>query len=140
MTPMPSLDLLATLKAFPPALALHAPYRFRAVVSKPVDGDTAWVVVDRGRRTYSEWRIRLRGLWLPELDDPDPLIRARAELGRDTLSALLYRGRPCLVTTHKERDSYDRYVADIFVDDYLDVASEVLRLMAQHTVASMKER
>jgi endonuclease YncB( thermonuclease family) len=83
-------------------------YSYRATVSRVIDGDTLWVIVDYGFDHTSQEKIRLRAIDAPELST-EAGKRARAHLEN-----LLLAAQPFVITTTKV-DLYDRYLTDVFV-------------------------
>lgn len=86
--------------------------KFRAVVTRVIDGDTVDCLVDLGFNAYQYVAVRLRNIDTDELHDRDPVKRGRAQIAKEfTLKTLL--NRPVLVTTYKDNTTFGRYVADI---------------------------
>jgi len=86
-------------------------YRVVSVIDTH-DGDTTKVLIDHGRRIYSEIKLRIEGIDAPELKG-DTLEKARVarDAARSWLSA---PGRKLVVRTYKDPGSYDRYTAEIY--------------------------
>lgn len=93
---------------FPAALAGLAPYGpYRAVVRHVVDGDTLDVLLDLGFNSYTYETLRIRGIDAPERHTPQ---------GREAqayVREMLPPGAPVVVQTHKDRQTFGRYVADV---------------------------
>lgn len=87
---------------------------FRAVVRHVVDGDTVDVMLDLGWYQYAYQSIRLAGIDTPELRGTSGSERARAIGARDRVGALV-EGRPVLLRSHKQKTTFGRFVADVFV-------------------------
>ena len=87
------------------ATAKHL-YTFKAHVEKIIDGDTLWVIVDCGFKTWSRQKIRLRGINTPGITTKagvDAYKFVRKEL----------KGLPFIVIKSHGRDKYDRYLTDV---------------------------
>jgi endonuclease YncB( thermonuclease family) len=82
-------------------------YTYRATLQRVIDGDTLWVNIDCGFDTWTDQKLRLRGIDTPEMDTPEGQ-RAR----RFVEGAL--RKCPVLAITTTKPDKYDRYLADVF--------------------------
>ena len=94
-------------------------YTYRATVLRVVDGDTLWVDVDCGFFTWTDQKLRLRGIDTPEMDTPEGQ-RAR----RFVEGAL--RKCPVIAITTTKPDKYDRYLADVFYLPGQDDAEVIL--------------
>ncbi len=86
-------------------------YHYRGVLKRAVDGDTVRVSLDLGLRVYTEVALRIAGINAPEVYRGTPEDRQAGIEARDFLAR--YEGRDLLVTTHKDRQSFNRYVADV---------------------------
>jgi micrococcal nuclease len=120
--------------AFPVSLApLFGPYR--AYCTNVVDGDTIDVMVDMGLNTYRYLTLRLRNVDAPELYRPkDAAERAAARAVKQQVETLVLN-RPVLVYTHKDAQSFGRYVADVkFLSEgqVHDLSATVGRFMTQN--------
>lgn len=99
----------AALRAYPIALLALAGYGpYRAIVDRVVDGDTVVVLADVGLDAYPCVSLRLRDVRAVELRSE------RGEEARAVLETLLPPGTPVVVSTFKDRQTFDRYVADVF--------------------------
>ena len=78
-----------------------------------MDGDTYWMDVDLGMRQHGHWKIRLHSYSCPERRDPGGEEAWKAALN------LLYAAKAIVIRTYKDQLSYDRWVADIWVDGFL---------------------
>lgn len=109
-------------------------YHYRGQVVRVVDGDTVSVMLDLGLNAYHLVSLRLAGVNAPEVVGTD---RA-AGLAATAFLRTMLDGATVYVRTYKDRRSFNRYVADIWVDapgaplEYLNVADELLR--AGHAV------
>lgn len=84
-------------------------FRYTAIVTKHIDGDTFWAMVDLGFRVHAGLKIRIRQLKAPELNTDDGIAAARK------LRAVLPLATPVVLESHgKDGDaSYDRWVCDV---------------------------
>lgn len=82
-------------------------YTFRAILRSVIDGDTLWLDIDCGFDTWTDQKVRLRGIDTPELDTPE------GRRAKRFVEAAL-RNAPVLAVTTTKPDKYDRYLADIF--------------------------
>lgn len=93
-------------------------YIYRAALLPPVkqaemDGDTWWMDVDLGMRAHLFVKIRLRNYSCPERMEPGGVAAKEYTL------QLLYGAAALVIQTHKDRLSYDRWVADVYADGAL---------------------
>lgn len=103
-------------------------FRYRATVTRIIDGDTCEVELDLGDRTYRTRRIRLLGFNAPELyQGPDQAAGAAA---RDALAALIPPGSRVYVATELDRTSFDRLLGRVHApgpgDELLDIAEAMI--------------
>lgn len=89
-------------------------YHYRGTLLRAVDGDTVRVRLDLGLRTSREVSLRIAGIDAPELHRGGPDARGRGAAAKEFVGR--YEGESVYVTTHKDRKSFDRYVADIYLD------------------------
>ncbi len=102
---------------------------YRAVVKHVVDGDTFDVFVDLGMYEYSYVTIRLAGLDAPEINNRDEAERKRGIVARDRARELVLMN-PVRIVTQKDKQSFGRFIADVFYIDARGVErslAEVLR-------------
>lgn len=59
------------------------------------DGDSVWLMMDKGEYQYSNANCRLFGINAPELNDKDPEVRKKAQNSREYLTGLLGGPVPC---------------------------------------------
>lgn len=85
-------------------------YVYKAVLHRVVDGDTYELIVDLGFRVQARLMIRLRNYACPELREPKG--RAAAEYAQALLA-----GRTLLVESYKDKQSFARWVADVWIHD-----------------------
>ncbi len=84
-------------------------YTYRVYVTQVIDGDTFRAVIDLGFKIFSVQTLRLRGLDAPEIES------AQGREAKTFLAQKLEKS-PVLIRTQKS-DKYDRYLADVFVED-----------------------
>ncbi len=98
---------------------MRDPYWRRARLERVVDGDTVQMVIDLGFYTYVEHRMRLLGLNTPEMHDPNPAVRAKAQEAKTFTTTWLAEHAshaesdvdfPCFIRTEKA-DSFGRFLA-----------------------------
>ncbi|MEU7004531.1 thermonuclease family protein [Nonomuraea sp. NPDC046570] len=84
-------------------------YTYSAIVERVVDGDTFVLMVDVGFGVYTSQRVRLVGVYAPELGTP------RGEAAAEFAGAWLAKHGPkLLVRTLKDRkERYGRYLARV---------------------------
>jgi len=82
-------------------------YTYKAFVEKIIDGDTLWVTVDCGFKTWVHQKLRFRGINSPEISTA-----AGKKAFKFVCDALT--GLPFIVIKTHSRDKYDRYLSDIF--------------------------
>lgn len=103
-------------------------YRYRATVTRIIDGDTVEVEISLGCRVYTVRRIRLLGFNAPELyQGPDQAAGAAA---RDALAALIPPGSRVYVATELDRTSFDRLLGRMYApgpgDELIDIAEAMI--------------
>jgi len=121
------------------------PFQYRAWVKKLIwkdgqlvegdpfdvvhDGDTCYLLIDKGERNYSNPPCRFYGIDTPELNDKDPEVRRRAIEARDFLRPLI-RGKEVYIIS-VDKDPYDRPVVLVWLNpaDFGDRAKSVNRLL-----------
>lgn len=99
-------------------------HTYRAICTEVYDGDTYTMLVDLGFHTYANIRVRLLGVNTAELDSKDEVERTKAVVARDTTRQLLLN-KPCLITTIKDTQSFNRWIATVSVvneNSMVDVA------------------
>jgi micrococcal nuclease len=110
---------------FPHALACaYGP--FMAVVDSIYDGDTFTALVDPGFRLYSYVTIRIRGINAPELKTGTQ--RTAGAAARDGLTVLIPPGTAVKLATERDVQTFNRFVADVTLEDGTDVGTEMIRL------------
>lgn len=88
---------------------------YRGICVHVVDGDTFDVLVDLGFLQYRMLTVRLYGADTPELNSPDPQQRDRAKVARDRVRDLM-TNQAVLIRTFKDKRSFDRYIADTWLE------------------------
>lgn len=99
-------------------------YTYRAIVDRVVDGDTYDVTVDLGFKIYHKIRVRLRNV-----DTPEVFGSRASEAGRIAAAYVtnMILGKEVVITTYKTNaKSFDRWVADVTVDDYVDLGTHLI--------------
>lgn len=90
------------------------PPTYRGFCKRVIDGDTYDIFLDLGLRKYAFETIRLRGFDTPEIFHP----RNAAELEHGKAAAAraaeLLEGQQVMITTHRDVETYGRFVADVF--------------------------
>lgn len=97
--------------------------RAKFLSDKYSDGDTVWIMLDMGMRTYAELSVRIYGVNTPELTDKNEEIRKAAfDAKQATIDILKAQGEYIYLKTFKPdpRDKYGRYLADIFLFNDLE--------------------
>ena len=82
-------------------------YTYKAYVLKIIDGDTMWLNIDLGFKTWIYHKIRLRGIGTPEI---------RTTQGQEAcqyVKAALKR-LPFVIVKSHGRDKFDRYLMDVY--------------------------
>ena len=82
-------------------------YTYKAYVKKIIDGDTIWVIVDCGFKTWVHQKIRFRGINAPGITT-----KKGTEAFKFVSKEL--KGLPFIIIKSHGRDKYGRYLADIF--------------------------
>ena len=82
-------------------------YTYKAYILKIIDGDTMWLNIDLGFKTWISHKIRLRGIETAELG---------TKPGQDALQYVktALKGIPFVVVKSHGRDKFDRYLMDVY--------------------------
>ncbi len=108
---------------FPDTIKRAAPYGpYRAIVTRIIDGDTLRLAISVGFAIYTEHAIRIRDIDAPEINRGSPEERERGKASRDYLMDLLPVGSSCAVFTQKDKMSFNRYIADVTLEDSRNLA------------------
>jgi len=91
-------------------------YRYRATVRRVIDGDTYILDVDLGFRIYAAINIRVHNYDAPEMVGPD---KARGLAAKDAAAAFLSAATVIVIESYKDARSFERWVADVYVDGEL---------------------
>lgn len=90
------------------------PYRYRARITRVIDGDTVDAVIDVGFRILTTHRLHLLGVDAPELNGQDSTMRERAVQARAWMQEQVLN-KEIIVETHKS-DSFGRWLGVLYVD------------------------
>ena len=85
-----------------------------ATVERVIDGDTLILLVDLGYSVYSRQHIRLKDVNCPEVVGKD---KAKGLEASAFLFNLLPKGTQVIVHSFKQKKSFDRYVADVYLNE-----------------------
>lgn len=104
-------------------------YTYFANVLEVHDGDTYLCDIDLGFRIWTKMWIRLYGVDTEELNDKDPVRKARALAARDYVKELI-EGKQVVVTTIMTRENenvwtFQRCVASITLQTREDLAQVI---------------
>ncbi len=105
-------------------------FHYTGTVVRVVDGDTVIVNLDLGLRVFTHVSMRIAGIDTPEINKGTLEERARGMAARDALRFILPPEAKVFVRTHKDKQTFNRYVADILIPGYngemIDVATEMV--------------
>lgn len=99
-------------------------YLYKAKIVKVIDGDTVDAVLDLGFYMSAKLRLRLNGINTPELTSQDVREASNARQAKMILASLV-ESKDVLLKTYKA-DKYGRWLADIILDDGLNVNNYLL--------------
>ena len=85
-------------------------YRYMAEASRIIDGDSLHARIDLGFRVTVTLPLRVRGINSPELNTPEGQAAKQWAIGE-----LL--DKPLVVVSHKDRQSFARWIADVWTPD-----------------------
>jgi endonuclease YncB( thermonuclease family) len=92
---------------------MRVPYTLKAELHHAWDGDTIWLIVDRGEGWQSKSKYRLFGVDTPEIrgasDEEEKYAREAKEFVEEKLSEA-----ELMITTHKGKSKYD-WMAEVFI-------------------------
>lgn len=92
----------------------HPPlWEYAAICTRVIDGDTYEVVASLGFHCYKKLRVRLRGLDTPEIRTSNLEEKVAGYRAQHRAIELLLN-KPCLLVTHKDPQTFDRWVADVY--------------------------
>lgn len=90
-------------------------YQYKAHITRVVDGDTAYAIVDLGFNTSVKINFRLAFINTPELLSTDKDERDRAKLARDRLVELI-EGKDVYLKSYR-KDKYGRWLGEFFLNE-----------------------
>ncbi len=98
-------------------------YHYAGTVVRVVDGDTVIMSIDLGLRVFTHVSLRIAGIDTPEINKGTPEERAQGVAARDYLRNLLWQpgDRRVYVRTHKDTQSFNRYLADVYLESGEDI-------------------
>ena len=86
---------------------------YRAIIKHIVDGDTVDAYVDLGLYDYAYITVRVAGVDTPEVNSGTAEDKERGRTAKARTSELVL-GRPVMLRTYKDTQTFGRFVADIF--------------------------
>lgn len=87
---------------------------FRGYCQLVIDGDTYDIFVDLGMGKYAYEPIRLNGIGTPEIFRPKDAAEKAAGFRAKDRVATLIMGKPVLIRTYRDDQTFGRYVADVW--------------------------
>ena len=105
-------------------------YEYRAKAVRVVDGDTVYFEVDVGFKTKMTHSMRLLGIDTPEIRGGTDESKAKGQLAKAALMEKLgmdlepEKRPPLVVKTHKNPDSFGRYLAIAYICGDVDEGAE----------------
>lgn len=102
-------------------------YRYRAFCHRVIDGDTYELDIDLGFKVSTILPIRLRGVDTPEMDTK------AGKKAKEFVEEILLPKQPAypadlIIETYKDRQTFARYVADVWLVDGADGYTKGCRL------------
>jgi len=82
-------------------------YTYKAYIKKIIDGDTIWVNIDCGFKTWVKQKIRLRGIDTPEIE-------TKKGIESFKFVCKVLKNLPFIIIKSHGRDKYDRYLMDLY--------------------------
>jgi endonuclease YncB( thermonuclease family) len=94
-----------------------------------VDGDSTWLIRDKGDRLYESSNCRLYGVNAPELNSPDPAVREKAQASKAWLKGMI-EGKHLYVYC-RDLDKYGRPLIILWLDvnDFGDNSKSVNKML-----------
>ena len=93
-------------------------YCYQCEVIRVLDGDTIEGVIDLGFGIKLKKKIRFSGVNTPELRDPDPVVRQKAQDAKAVVEAFLQPNDVIIIHSVKgDFDSFGRVLAKVFYKD-----------------------
>lgn len=102
-------------------------YTYKAEILDWIDGDTAKIKIDLGFNLFSVQSLRVYGINAPEMNSKDAHEREHAKIAKTAAGVLAPAGRTVLVKSHKDKDKYGRFLAQMFLDDGREVGAEMVK-------------
>lgn len=96
-------------------MSLMNPYVYKAKIVNVVDGDTVDAVVNVGFKMTSTQRLRLLDVDTAEMNDKDPILRAKALAAKVWMIDQVLN-KDVMIKTEKS-DVFGRYLAYIYVGE-----------------------
>jgi micrococcal nuclease len=92
-------------------------YQYRAKCSRIIDGDTYYLAIDLGFNVSTTISCRLHGVDAPERDTPEGQ-KAKEFVGGILFPLVmgLHTATPLIVVSYKDRQSFARWVCDVFYE------------------------
>lgn len=117
------------LENYPENLEEVAPYGpYRAAITRVVDGDTIYALMNLGFSVYHLMSIRLTDIDAPELFSGPKEGREKGAASKEFLESFIdQRGTHCAITSEKWSQSFGRYVARVQLSDGTDLSEEMVR-------------
>lgn len=112
--------------------SIHPGYGpYRATIERIVDGDTVYVFVSVGLNKYAYESVRLSGVDAPEIFTGDAVQKRRGFDARAHLESICPPGTKVLMSTHKDAQSFGRYVATLRTASGMNVNDEMNRWLQE---------
>lgn len=94
---------------------MNPPYKYKAIITNVVDGDTVDARVDLGFTVSVDIRFRLYGIDTPELNSKEESVRYKAKLAKQYVIDKIL-DKEVLIESYKT-DKYGRWLVNIFIED-----------------------
>ncbi len=107
-------------------------FRYRGTAVRAIDGDTFVAKLDLGLRVTITVELRLARIDAPEVVGAE---RAAGEAARDALWSIV-QGNLLYIETFRDRRSFTRYIAEVWVESEGGVAFNVSAQMVERGMAS----
>jgi micrococcal nuclease len=102
-------------------------YHYKATVTRIVDADTLYVLIDCGFSIYKKEKLRLARIDAPEIRGAEKIAGRAAT---DWLKSKVEVGDEVIINTTKA-DGFGRYIAEVFVldgDSYINISDELVKV------------
>lgn len=120
---------------------MTVPYKYKAIVTKVIDGDTFDALVDLGFSVGVKMKFRMARINTPELHSPNPESAKKAKEARDfTFNSI--NGKEIVIQSHKQ-EKFGRYLAEVFYqrgDPAAKPAGPVLNLNDELMAVGLAEK